>query len=265
MQNIEDTREASPPESGPEIGDAFGAALLQCWESGLPGCEVFELIERDDGFLNGMDAARYFLLPEAWDPLDQWVCQRAHGRSVDVGSGAGRIALHLQERGVDVTALDVSALCGEVCRRRGVRRVFTGSVFDLARERPEQAPFDAFLLMGNNLGLLGGAEQAPRFLAALANVAAPGAVILGGGMDPYATSNPVHTEYHARNRAKGRMGGQIRMRVRHRRLATEWFDYLFATPDELRGLLDGTGWGLEELEPQKDGNGYAVQLRLAGA
>ena len=254
--------DAEPPEIGPEIGDAFGAALLQCWESGLPTCQVFELIERDDGFLDGADAVGYFLPPERWNALDHWVCERASGRVVDVGSGAGRIALHLQERGLDVTALDVSPLCGEVCRRRGVRRVFIGTVFDLARERPEPAPFDSFLLMGNNLALLGGAEQAPRFLAALASVAAPGAVILGGGMDPYATSNPVHVAYHARNRATGRMGGQIRMRVRHRRLATEWFDYLFATPGELRGLLGGTPWRLEVLEPQKDGNGYAVQLRL---
>ena len=258
------TTDAPPPESGPEIGDAFGAALLACWESGLPACEVFELIERDDGFLDGADAARYFLPPEGWDALDHWVCDRAHGRAVDVGSGAGRIALHLQERGMDVTALDISPLAGEVCRRRGVRRVFTGSVFDLAQSRPapEPAPFDSFLLLGNNLALLGGADHAPRFLAALAAVCAPNAMILGRGMDPYATTNPVHVAYHARNRARGRMGGQIRMRVRHRRLATEWFDYLFATPDELRDLLRGTPWRVEHLEPQANGNGYAAQLRL---
>jgi hypothetical protein len=38
------------------------------------------------------------------------------------------------------------------------------------------------------------------------------------------------------------------MRVRHRGPATPWFDYLFATPDELRPLLAGTAWRLEHVE-----------------
>ena len=38
------------------------------------------------------------------------------------------------------------------------------------------------------------------------------------------------------------------MRVRYRGLATPWFDYLFATPDELAPLLAGTAWRLEHVE-----------------
>ena len=38
------------------------------------------------------------------------------------------------------------------------------------------------------------------------------------------------------------MSGQMRIRVRHRSLATPWFDYLFVSRDEMRSLVDGTGW-----------------------
>ena len=42
-------------------------------------------------------------------------------------------------------------------------------------------------------------------------------------------------------------------------MATPYFDYLFATVDELRALLNGTGWMLEEYE--QDGPNYGVVLR----
>jgi SAM-dependent methyltransferase len=237
---------APPPADGPRLGDAFGALLLACWERGAAPGAVVEVVERDDGFVTAADAARYFAAPDAWGRLDRWACDRARGRVLDVGAGAGRHALLLQERGHAVVALDVSPLAGEVCRRRGVRRVVTGTVHDPAAA--DAGPFDTFLLMGNNLGLLGDVEQAPRLLAALAALAAPGARIVGFGTDPYATANPLHHAYHRRNRARGRLGGQLRLRIRHADLATPWFDYLFATVDELRALLAGAAWRVEEVE-----------------
>ena len=52
------------------------------------------------------------------------------------------------------------------------------------------------------------------------------------------------------------------MRIRHRELATPWFDYLFVTLDELAELLIPTRWRIEET--QVDGAQYAVVLRLGG-
>jgi SAM-dependent methyltransferase len=257
---------SGPPATGPQTGDAFGACLLACWEAGARPWAALELIERDDGYLDGGDASRYFAPPEAWGALDRWACDQARGRVLDVGAGAGRAALHLQQTGREAVALDVSPLAVEVCRRRGVRQAAVGTAAALAAAGGAAGgPFDAFLLLGNNLGLLGGAAAAPRLLSALAAVAAPGAVLLGQGMDPFRTQNPVHLAYHARNRALGRLPGQIRMRVRHRELATPWFDYLFVPPDELAPLLAGTAWSLEHLErPAGEAGaagGYVAVLR----
>ena len=38
------------------------------------------------------------------------------------------------------------------------------------------------------------------------------------------------------------MGGVERLRVRYRQFATPWYDVLFASRDELTGLVEGTGW-----------------------
>jgi SAM-dependent methyltransferase len=264
MDNREHPGEPPVLRMGPRLGDAFGQMLLTCLEGGVAPHATFELIERDDGYLDAMDATVYFAGPDTWGALDHWVCDQARGRVLDIGSGAGRHTLRLQERGLEVVALDVSPLAGEVCRRRGVRQIFTGTTADLARSDTGKASFDTFLLMGNNLGLLGGADQAHRFLQSLAAMARPDAIILGQGVDPYQVKNDLHLAYHARNRALGRMGGQIRLRVRHRDLAGEWFDYLFAAVDELRSLLEGTAWRLEHHETQPDSPHYVARIRYTG-
>lgn len=226
------------------IGDAFGQVLLACHAGGgVPGV-AFEVVERSDGHLGVMDAARYFAHAGDWTATSRFARDGAAGRVLDIGAGAGRVALALQDERHDVVALDVSEGATTVCRQRGVRATFTGSVFDLAATAPE--PFETFLMLGNNLGLLGGAEQAPRFLDALASMARPGAVAIGETLNPYGTKDPDHLRYHDDNRALGRLPGQLRLRVRHLQLATAWMEYLFCTPEELESILAPTPWELTD-------------------
>jgi SAM-dependent methyltransferase len=254
------TGRRAEPALEPLVGDAFGATLLACYENGMTPWSAVEIVERDDGFIDSSDASRYFIQPDAFGALDRWACAKVGERVVDVGSGAGRASLYLQDLGRDVLALDVSPLAAEVCRRRGVENVFLGTLDDVARTGA--GPFDSFLMLGNNLGLLGSPTEAVRLLATMAALAAPNAIIAAQGTDPYQTDNPVHHGYHSYNRSRRRMGGQLRIRVRRRELATDWFDYLFVTLDELAALLAPTRWRIEE--SQVDNAQYAVVLRLAG-
>ena len=175
-----------------------------------------------------------------------------------MGAGAGRHALPLQESGREVVALDVSPGAVEVCRRRGVRETFTGTVFELAGTDPE--PFDTFLVCGNNYGLLESLEHGLSFLGALAEVAVPGAEIIGTCIDPFATEDPLHLAYHERNRNRGRHPGQIRLRARWSDVATSWFDYLFVPVGELKELAERAGWELVEYQPGS--RPYLAVLRL---
>jgi hypothetical protein len=34
----------------------------------------------------------------------------------------------------------------------------------------------------------------------------------------------------------------VRLRVRYRKYRTPWFDYLFVSRDEMRDVIEGTGW-----------------------
>ena len=219
---------------------------------------MIEIIERDDGLVNGAPADHYLAGPADWQPYDRRAVDRVRGETLDIGVGAGRIALELQERGVPVTGLDVSPGALAVCRRRGVRNLVCQTV----DEHPAHGRrYDTFLLLGNNLGLVEGRDRAPVFLAALAAMARPGAQVIAQGTDPYGTTDPVQTAYHERNRRRGRLGGQLRLRLRYRELGTPWFDYLVCTPDELGELVAGTPWQLADVDDH-DAPYYLATLRL---
>jgi SAM-dependent methyltransferase len=169
------------------------------------------------------------------------------------------VALELQKRGHDVVAIDISPSAIEVCRRRGVRdaRVLR---FEDVDERV--VPIDTVVMFGNNFGLFGGRAKATRMLRRLHRLTSNRGRIVAETRDTYATDNPDHLAYHERNRRRGRLAGQLRLRVRHARAATPWFDYLIVSPDELRELVSGTGWEVARLIGGEAGT-YAAVIEKA--
>ncbi len=247
------------PIDGPRTGDAFGRILQRCWAAGgVPGV-AYEMTERSDGFMKVNDASVYFSGRDAWPAHELAGVDAATGRVLDIGCGTGRHVSDLLARGIDATGLEPSPGAAAVARERGVP-VIEATVEALD---PATGPFDTFLLLANNLALLGSPEHAPRVLAALAAAARPGARILGSCRGPLDTDSPEHKLYQERNRADGRMAGHLRLRVRDRDLATDWFDYLFLTPDELAGLVAGGPWRLSEVLPG-GASDYLAVLSLAG-
>ncbi|ATL66824.1 class I SAM-dependent methyltransferase [Nocardia terpenica] len=240
----------------PIEGDAYGALLIEQWETG----GALEIVERDDGFLMYDPAAarQYFAEPEQWQLLDAAAVSRCAGSVLDVGAAAGRVSLELQRRGLPVLALDTSEKALRVCRGRGVRETFHGTVFDLLDRQPERR-FDSILLL-RNLGLLESPAAAHRYLAALDELTTDDARVVGTGYDPYATDDPDHLRYHDRNRAAGRLAGQLSLRVRHRGLATPWFDFWYMSPDELERAVTGSAWRVAEVR-KAGSSGYLAVLR----
>ena len=161
------------------------------------------------------------------------------GRVLDVGCGAGRVALHLQERGHDVVAIDLSPGAIEASRRRGVRDARVLALEDIDESL---GPIDTVVMYGNNFGLFASHAKAKRLLRRLYRLTSDAARIIAETRDVRTSEDPAHVRYRERNVARGRMPGQIRLRVRFRDLATPWFDYLMVGRDELRELIDGTGW-----------------------
>jgi SAM-dependent methyltransferase len=230
------------------VGDGYGEMLLAALEE---GGDMLEIVERDDGFiLASRFGPEFYLAPyRKWPSRQRRALRLARGRVLDVGAGAGRVALHLQEKGLEVVAIDASPGAVEACRKRGVRDARLLRVEDVDKSL---GLFDTVVMYGNNLGLLASKSKGRKLLRRLHEITTDRARIIGEILDPYPNAPPIHLEYHKRNRERGRMSGQIRIRIRYRDVATEWFDYLFLSRKELEELLDGTGWRLARTYEDED-------------
>ncbi len=188
----------------PAEHDAYGQEIWNCYQS----ISTYEIVEREDGLIDIGSALPYFQEHENWPIHEREAIQRVRGDVLDIGCGAGRVALYLQARGHRVSAIDNSPLAVRVAKLRGVR---TARVLSINQIPSLRGPFGTIVLYGNNFGLVGGFKTARRLLRAMRGITTPDAVILAAAADPYSTQDPVHLEYHEKNRRRGRMAGQLRL------------------------------------------------------
>jgi SAM-dependent methyltransferase len=228
--------------------DAYGRQLLAQYERRTA---TGEIIERDDDYIAfGSEAGPYFTVYDEWPETERRAIDRARGRILDVGCGAGRHSLYLQEKGFDVTGIDNSPGAISVCRQRGLKKALVRSVGEIEKFKADS--FDTILMLGNNFGLFGDPETARRVLGQMSRATTAAAQIVAGTRNPYLTNEADHLAYHRLNKRRGRMAGQIRMRVRCGRIVGEWFDYLFVSPPEMEEIVRGTDWEIREfLDPEK--------------
>ena len=237
------------------VQDAFGQLLT----SYFAGEDCTEVIERDDGLLNVTDNVSMYFAPfDEWHDYVQRSMQSVRGSVLDVGVGAGRFALYLQEKGHQVVAIDVSAGALEVCRQRGVKDVRQPPFHRIDNSL---GTFDTVLMMGNNFGLFANPRRARWMLRRLKKLTAENARIVAESLDVYTTDKPEHLAYHAHNRQRGRLAGEIRLRVRYRDLIGDWFDYLMVSQAEIQEIVQGTGWRIVEILESGGGQYVAVLVK----
>lgn len=220
--------------------DAYGH-LLSDYHNGR---ENVEIVEREDGFIDTsrFGPLNYFAEYKDWAEHQKQAIAYTTGRVLDIGCGAGRHSLYLQEQGHDVLGTDISPLAIQTCQRRGLKNALVTPVTQVSSKIGN---FATILMMGHNFGLAGSYKRAKWLLRRFAAMTTDTAKIIAETMDPYQTTEPGHLAYHQFNRDRGRMSGQLRLRIRYRQYATPWFDYLFVSKEEIEDILDGTAWGVE--------------------
>ena len=101
------------------------------------------------------------------------------GRILDVGAGAGCHALALQDRGMEVAAIDVSPLSVEVMTKSGVDDARLMNLYDEALCEK----FDTILMLMNGSGIIGKIANMPQFFARIDSLLAEGGQVLMDSSD----------------------------------------------------------------------------------
>jgi SAM-dependent methyltransferase len=236
--------------------DLFADALIQFYKTGKARLRI----ERDDGYSNTEDLGWYLTAFPQFPSFEKQALKFVRGKVLDAGCAAGRHSFYLQNRGISVSAIDISLKMVELARERGVKEV---RVADVCRHLPFQdREFDTVILFGNNLGLGGTVPRFQRMLRDLHRVTSSQGRILATTRQP-STTNPVHRTYLYRNLAHGRAIGQIRLRLIFSHRRGPWFDLLLLAPTDLMQLASKEGWRLTNVFTTDPEQGYAAVLEKA--
>lgn len=220
--------------------DAFGHAIYEFFQG---TSDSLPIIERSDGYIDVDYSSQYYSESKDWSSHYKEAIKYAKGRILDIGCGAGRHSLYLQDIGFEVVGIDVSPLAIETCKEKGLRDAKIMSIDDIGIELGR---FDTMLMLGNNFGLFGGHNKAKSLLKKFYDLTYEHARIIAESNDPYNTDNPFHFEYHELNRKQKRMAGQLKIRVRYKKYITPWFDYLMVSKAEMEKIVSGTGWKITQ-------------------
>ena len=200
-----------------------------------------------------MPVAHLFRTFNQMPRLEQKALSMAKGRVLDIGAGAGCHALALQERGLEVKAIDISLLSCEVMKERGVKDAECVNLFD-----PQlQGKYDTLLLLMNGTGIAGKLNRLPMLLNRLKELLAEGGQILIDSSDlKYIYENEdgsmdidLNAPYY----------GEVDYQMQYKNVKGEPFDWLYTDPMLLASISKQCGLNCEIVE---EGENYDFLARL---
>lgn len=140
--------------------DLFGKAMLDYIQNNQPENLFTEtnISEADE-----MDVAYLFRSFKEMPKIEQKALKLAKGNILDVGCGAGSHTLYLQEKGLNVTAIDISANAIETCKIRGVKNATKTDILQIDTAQK----YDTILLLMNGTGIFGRLKNIDQYLTKL--------------------------------------------------------------------------------------------------
>jgi len=196
-----------------------------------------------------MPVSTYFRREEQMPALELKALSLCKGKILDIGAGAGSHTLALEDREMDVTALDISPQAVEVMEMRGVTKFTQQDIFKFSGEK-----FDTLLLLMNGIGLVGNIENLRRFLQHCKSLLNPGGQMIFDSSDVaylYEDGIPAMDHYY----------GEIECRYEYRKQKTDWFSWLYIDRNTLQLIAQDEGWDMEFIMEDESGQ-YLVRLSL---
>ena len=149
--------------------DPMGRAIADYWKTKKADrLRVFSPMFEEDEIPLTTLFRKYEDMPE----IERKALDMAKGKTLDVGAGSGCHSLVLQEKGIDITAIDISPLSVETMKERGVMKVMEQDFFTM------QGKYDTILMLMNGIGIVGTLEGLSKFFRQLDSILALGGQVL---------------------------------------------------------------------------------------
>jgi SAM-dependent methyltransferase len=196
-----------------------------------------------------MPVAVFFRGEDEMPEAELLALQLCRGKVLDIGAGAGSHTLTLQERGFDVTALELSPGAAAVMQKRGVKRVVQQDIYQYKMEK-----FDTLLLLMNGIGLTQNLNGLNRFLQHAKQLLLPGGQLIFDSSD-------ISYLYEDLPLPKNNYYGEISYQYEYKKQQGNWFNWLYIDPETLKRKAALQGWKCQVVyEDEMDL--YLAQLTL---
>ena len=233
-----------------ENHDPMGRAIADYYKNGVAGrLRVFSSMFDEDE----IPVAHLFREEDEMGELELKALGLSKGRVLDVGAGAGCHALALQDRGVEVTAIDVSPLSVKVMSDSGVEDARLVNLYDESL----QGSFDTILMLMNGSGIIGKIENMPRFFARINQLLADGGQVLMDSSDLIFLFED--EDGGADIDLAGDYYGEVDFMMQYKNIKGETFDWLYVDFATLAFYAAENGF---EAELVKQGEHYDYLARL---
>jgi len=230
--------------------DILGNALIDFWNKKYTEdiITTSNITEEDEMPLPYL-FRRWKDMPE----LEQIALNSCKGKILDIGCGSGSHSLELQNKNLDVTALDISKGACKVATARGVKNVINSSLNNFEAEG-----FDTLLLLMNGIGLAETIEKLPEFLKKLKSLLNKGgSIILDSSDIAYMFEDEdgsmwidLGREYY----------GEMTFEMHYKKLKSDKFDWLYIDFIKLKEISETVGLKCELI---KEGEHFDYLARLS--
>ena len=214
--------------------DPMGRAIADYWKTKKADrLRVFSPMFEEDEIPLTTLFRKYKAMPE----IERKALDMATGKMLDVGAGSGCHSLVLKEKGIDVTAIDISPLSVETMKDRVVQKVIEQDFFTL------EGQYDTILMLMNGIGIVGTLDRLPEFFQVLDKILAPGGQVLCDSSD----ISYVFEDETGMIDIPEDMGyyGEHSLKMQYKDTIGEPFDWLYIDADTLRQRADRCGYVVE--------------------
>lgn len=211
--------------------DPFGNACLS-YLNGNRGLEitVFCNITEEDVIPVDYLFRTYNQMPE----IEQAALQECKGKVLVIGAGSGCHSIWLQDKGLDVTSIELSEGAIECMHQFGLKKVLLQDFYSLE----ETTKYDTVISLMNGVGIAGDLEGLPLFLSKCTSLLAKNGQVLLDSTDlNYLIAEEEEVDYNT----AGDYIGELEYQMTFEDSETDWFKWLYIDAPKLIEISEQQG------------------------
>jgi len=181
--------------------------------------------------------------------IEEYALQLSHGKILDIGAGAGSHSLMLQEKGMIVTALEISPKACEVMKARGIKNIINDDIFNFRKGN-----YDTLIFLMNGIGLAGTISGFRKLLVVLRQLLKPNGQMIFDSSD-------ISYLYQDMPKPKNKYFGELEYQFQYLNQQGDWFNWLYLDSTTLQKITLQEGWHCQ-IVYQDDLDHYLARLNL---